>query len=89
MMKPLHTRDGGETREPAGQTLWAIRENGLAVSPHDPNALCAINDLGELWVYREPDAAPEQIPYAGRRGEPSELASVADQRDCVARHIRD
>jgi len=61
-----------------GQHLWQSRDNGLtwqrldimpfkdprqlAVSPHDPRILYAVSGDGYIWVYREPDHAPTQIP---------------------------
>lgn len=57
------SRDGGQSWEDAGQTPGAIRENGLSVSHHDPNAFFAINELGELWYFRDVVVAtPTQLP---------------------------
>jgi hypothetical protein len=57
------SRDGGQSWENAGQTPRTIRENGLTVSHHDPAAFFAINDLGELWYFRDTEApAPAQLP---------------------------
>lgn len=64
-----------------GQHLWQSRDAGqswhimeampftdpkqLAVSPHDPRVLYAVSGDGNIWVYREPDAAPAQVPPVG------------------------
>ena len=60
------------------QHLWQSRDQGqswqimdtmpfsdpkqLAVSPHDPRVLYAVSCDGYIWVYREPDATPVQLP---------------------------